>query len=274
MSQNVTYKTAETTPSGGPSPIIWADCPVITFEKDPGKGIHIMEDFLSGVIADDTRPSPYFTLVGTNPDIDGVSDEVGGVVEIEGSGAGDDEAYLVSNILYELKKNNRKKMWFEAKIKVEDADDDSCIICGLGEKSLLAADAMADDDTGSTTLNDYDFIGFHAGCDGTNMDDIDCVYHEDGDGGTVTRVDEAVGLTAGTTTYDDTYIQLGMYFDGLKTVTFYVDGVAVDTTLDIDDFATNTEDELDPLGIIVGIKNLAGTASFMAIDWIRFACER
>jgi len=267
----VIYKTADTVPTGGPSPIIWANCPVISFMKDPGKGTHILEDFLGSYTADDVAASSIFKLVGTNPDIDSVTDELGGVVEIEGSGAGDDEAYLVSTLLYELKMNNRKKMWFEAKIKFEDVDDDSCAICGLCEPSLMAADAMADDDGGSTTLADYDFIGFHAGCDGTNMDDIDAIYHEDGDGGTVTRVCEAVDNAD---LVDDTYIKLGMTFDGLKTVTFYVDGVALGTTLDIDDFATNTANELDPLGIIVGIKNLPGTASFMGIDWIRFACEK
>lgn len=269
MAGYIDYKTTDTVPAGGPSPIIWADCPVITIIRDPGVGLHLHEDFDGGVISNDVAQS-RFSLVGTNPDIDGVSDELS-VVEIEGSGAGDDEAYLVSNIIYELKMNSGKKMWFEAKIKFEDIDDDSCFICGLGESSLLAADAMTDDSSGSTTLADYDFVGFHAGCDGTNMDDIDCIYHEDGDGGTVTRVAEAVDNAD---LVDDTYIQLGMKFDGVKTVTFYVDGVAVTTTLDIDDFATGTANELDPLGIIVGIKNLQGTASFLAADWIRFACEK
>ena len=270
----VDYKAASSQPTNGPSPKIWADCPVLDIIRDPSKGIHLFEDFDGGVITDDVAQN-RFSLVGTNPDIDGVSDELNGVVEIEGSGAGDDEAYLVSNILYELKMENHKKMWFEARIKVEDADDDSAIIIGLGEALLLAANAIADDSTGVSTIADYDFIGFFTDNDGTNMDNIDAVYHEDGDGGALTNVQEdVVSIVAGATTYDDVYIRLGMRFDGIKTVTFYVDGVATGTTLDIDDFATNTANELDPLGIIVGIKNLPGTASFMAIDWIRFACEK
>ena len=57
----VTYKTANTVPAGGPSPIIWADCPVIAMQKDPGKGIHFMEDFLGAY----TNLTATGVLVGT-----------------------------------------------------------------------------------------------------------------------------------------------------------------------------------------------------------------
>jgi len=276
MAGYVDFKTAESVPSGGPSPVIWADCPVITFERDPGKGLHLFDDFLSGQIANDaTRVGQYFSLVGTNPDVNSVTDEVSGVLLVAGSGAGDDEAYLVSNILYELKKENHKKMWFEAKIKFTDADQDATFLCGLGEASLLAAEALVDEGASRSHINDYDYIGFHSDNDGTNMDNIDAVYHEDGDSGVVTKVDEeVVTITAGATTYDDKYIQFGMKYDGVDTVVFYIDGVATGTTLSVDDFATNTADELDPLGIIIGYKDLAGAVSGYSIDWARFACER
>jgi len=274
MAGYVEAKTANTVPAGGPSPIIWADCPVVTILRDPGVGIHIFEDFEGGFITDEVA-SYKFALVGTNPDIDGVSDEKNGVVEIEGSGSANEEAFFVSNVgLYELKKNNGKKMWFEARLKFEDTDDDSCFLCGLGAPSLLAADCMTDDSTGSTTIADYDYVGFYASCDGTNMSDIDAVYHETGDGGTPTVVQaDIVDFTAGATAKDDTYYRLGMKFDGRETVTFYLDGVAQTTKLDLDVF--DTDDQLtEYLGVVLGIKNLAGTASFLAVDWIRFACEK
>jgi len=278
MAGYVEAKTANTVPSGGPSPIIWADCPVVTILRDPGVGIHIFEDFVGNLttLAAAGQAGPYFQLVGTNPviKIHEDYDDLGGAVDIEGGGSGDDEVYLVSNIVYELKMNNNKKMWFEAKFKFEDADADQTFLCGLGEASLLAADALADEGANRNKLADYDFVGFHADNDGSNMDVIDAVYHEDDDGGAVTKVDEDV-VTINGTDYDDVYIRLGMKFDGKKTVTFYVDGVATGTTLDIDDFATNTANELDPLGVILGAKDLVGSAAkHICVDWIRFACEK
>jgi len=270
----VDYRTANSQPTNGPSPEIWADCPVIDIIRDPSKGLHLFEDFDGGVIADAASQN-RFSLVGSNPDMAGVSDELNGVVELEGSTGANEEAYLVSNILYQLQMESHKKFWLEARVKFEDADADCAFIFGLAEAELLAADCITDDSTGTSTIADYGFVGFFTDCDGTNMDNIDAVYSEDGDGGVLTNVDEdVVSIVAGATTYDDVYIRLGMRFDGIKTVTFYVDGVATGTTLDIDDFASGTANELDPTGILLGYKNLAGTQVFLAVDWIRFACEK
>jgi hypothetical protein len=171
-----------------------------------------------------------------------------------------------------IKKNSNKRLWFEASLKLDDADADVSMICGLGEASLLAADAIPDAITWPTAaLNDYDFIGFMAGTDGTNMGGFDSCYHQDGDGGSVTIV-KADCLANSGTDNDDTYIKLGFVFDGKSTVTFYVNGVANGTTLDVDDL---TGDKLDDaLGIIIGIKDDAGGADDLKLDWVRFACDK
>jgi len=271
MAGYVDYKTANTVPSGGPSPIIWADCPVVTFIRDPGKGVHLFEDFLRGTVANDTDLGAYFSLVGTNPDCAMVTDEANGVLNISGSGAQYDEAYIRSNLLCNeaIKKNSRKKVWFETKLKIEDHDADLSIIAGLGEDSLLAADAIEDSVT-PTALADYDFVGFVGFTGGTSLGDIDAVYHQDGDGGTPTAVAEAIDDED---LADDTYYRLGFKFDGKSAVTFYVNGVALGTTLDVDDL---TGDKLDDaLGIIVGVKDAAGSITDdVKVDWIRFACEK
>lgn len=272
MSGVARYKAAGVTTE--PSPNIWADCPVLKFITDPGAGVYLWEDFLGRFAANDTQIGPFY-LVGTNPDSAVVTDEAYGVVNISGSGAAHDEAYLTSNLLVNeaIKKDSRKRVWFETRLKLDDADADVSIIAGLGESSLLAAEAIADDPTShpTTSLADYDFIGFMAATDGTNMAGIDTVYHQDGDSGTVTVVEADVLENDGTDN-DDTYIRLGFTFDGRSTVTFYVNGVAQDTTLDVDDL---TGDKLDDaLGIIVGIKDDAGGADDLKVDWIRFAADR
>ena len=271
MAGYVESKVADTVPAGGPSPIIWADCPVVTIIRDPGAGIHIFEDFEGGCIADNVAQYK-FKLVGDSPEIEGVTDEVGGVVTIEGTTADNDEAYLVSNLLYELKKNNGKKMWLEARFKLLDSNAAQGVIFGLGEDSMLVADAIVDN---ATSLGDYDFVGFAAisGSDGGAMEDIDSVYHEAGDGGAPTVIEADVVAIDGTD-YDDVYVRLGMRFDGKETVTFYLDGVKQATTLDLDSF--DTGDQLtEELGVGLGIKyDGTVTGDGMQVDWIRFACEK
>ncbi|NOQ21587.1 MAG: hypothetical protein GQ565_02905 [Candidatus Aegiribacteria sp.] len=272
MSLAVRYNTAGT--AGQPSPNIWGDCPVEKSLIAPDELTYLYDTFLNNFTANEVILGNWL-VVGTNPDTAIVTDEADGVINISGSAAGDDEAYLCSNMLCNevIKKGSNKRLWFEASIKLDDADADVSIICGLGESALMAAEAIADDPTSYPTsaLADYDFIGFMAGTDGTNMGGFDSVYHQDGDSGTVTIV-KADCLANSSTDNDDTYIKLGFKFDGKQTVTFYVNGTANGTTLDIDDL---TGDKLDDaLGIIIGIKDDVGGADDLKIDWVRFACDK
>lgn len=266
----VSYRTADTLPAGGPSPIIWADCPVITILRDPGKGIHIMEDFEGGDVTDGTAHFK-FALIGDGADIEWVTDEKS-VVIIDGPSGANNAAYLISNILYELKKNNRKKFWLEARINLLDSNAAQGVIFGLGEDSLLHDDGIADN---GTAIADGDFIGFAAlaGSDSGAMEDFDSVYHEAGDGGAPTVVEADIVDIDGTD-YDDTYIKLGVKFDGEETVKFYLDGVEQATTFDLD--SLDTDDQLtEDLGVVLGIKHDGSvTGDGMQVDWIRFACEK
>ena len=270
----VEYKAAGT--AGQPSPAIWADFSALKVKASPGEFVEVWDDFYGSFAANATQIGMW-QMVGTNPDSAVVTDETAnGVINISGSGAGDDEAYLVSNLLVNeaIKRYSGKRVWFETSIKMEDVDADVSIIAGLGESALLAANAIADDPHTypTTALADYDFIGFMAGTDGTNMGGIDAVYHQDGDSGTVTVVKADVASVSGKELADDTYVKLGFSFDGKETVTFYVNGVAETTTLDLDDL---TGDKLDDaLGIIVGIKDDAGGTDDLKIDWIRFGAEK
>jgi len=275
MSLVVKYNSAGT--AGQPSPSIWGGCPVEKSLIAPDELTYLYDTFTMNFVANATQLGPWY-VIGTHPDTAIVADEADGVINISGSGAADDEAFICSGMLCNevLKKNSNKRLWFEASIKVLDGDADTSIICGLGEAELMAADAIANDPTSYPTsaLADFDFIGFMAGTDGTNMGGIDTVYHQDGDSGTVTVVQaDVVVNTAGTTTNNDVYKKLGFKFDGQSTVTFYVDGTACTTTLDLDDLTGDKID--DALGIIIGIKDDVGTAvDDMQIDWVRFACDK
>jgi len=279
----VNYKVAATVPVGGPSPIIWADCPVVTMQKDPGKGIHFMEDFLgryTNLTATGVIPGTPFELVDDGGDgymtVDTTAyDNEHGVITIEPDGATQfDEAYIASQVLYQLVMNSGRKMWFEARIKLEDITADMSYICGLGDATMLAGSSVIQESATPTTIESRDFVGFVAFTDGSKVHDIDAIYHEVGDT-SVTQVKDAAFAQA--SWVNDTYVKMGLKFDGKKSLTYYINGALVGT-LDVDDFATVTANELTPLGIIIGEMCGAaaseGTAKYVAIDWVRFACDR
>ena len=103
--------------------------------------------------------------------------------------------------------------------------------------------------------------------------DIDSVYHEAGDGGAPTVVEADIVDIDGTTV-DNTFWKLGLKFDGLETVSFYLDGVLQAATFDLDSF--DTDDRLtEVLGVVLGIKHTGSvTGDTLEVDWIRFACEK
>ena len=259
-----------------PSPEVWKDFPAQDAVTSPGDYVHIWEDFTSQFTANDVQNvgNGQWVVIGTNPDTAHVTDEANGVVNISGSGAGDDEAYLCSGMLCNevIKKDSGLRLWFETRLKMDDTSADVIFICGLGEDALMTADAVPNDGATRNNITDYDFIGFHTDNDATNQGDMETCYHQDGDGGALTAVQATVRAFGTSTTYDDTYMKLGLRFDGKSTVTFYLDGAALGTTLDVDDLTGNKLD--DALGIFIGIKDLAGGADDLKIDWIRYAHEK
>lgn len=259
-----------------PSPEIWKDFPMGAVAKNPGRYVHIWEDFLGQFTANDVQncAGGQFVVIGTHPDTAHVTDEANGVLNISGSGAGDDDAYLCSGLLQNelIKLNSGRRFWFETRLKMDDTSADVTFLCGLGEAALMITAATVVEGATRNNIADFDFIGFHTDNDASNQGAMETCYHQDGDGGAVTAVQATVRSFGATTTYDDTYMKLGMRFDGKKTVTFYLDGVALGTTLDIDDLTDNKLD--DALGIIIGIHDLVGSADDLKIDWIRYGHEK
>jgi len=245
------------------SPIIWKDCPMGAIAKDPSRYIHIYDDFIFGTAAD-VSLNGVWELLGTNADIDVVDDEYYGVIALNGSGADNDSSFLKSNAVYDLTMNNNKRFWFEARINSVDVSLDHAIVIGLMEPTGCTAEGIADN---GADIIDEDFIGFLAITNATTMGNIQAVYSNGGDAAHTDVVASAH------TPVDDTYVKLGMRFDGKKTVTFYVNGASVGT-LNVDDLTSNQLAQ--PLCIFVGMKDTeaSGFTAVMQVDWIRFACEK
>ncbi len=272
----IQYKAPNTAEAGGPSPVIWADCPVIAFLKDPGKGIHLFEDFIGNIV--DLAAAGQFGQLAVVETGDGVACTLDtaahtnehGVAKLVPTGSSQyDEAWFVSEVMYHLQMENRKKMWFETRIKLPAVADDMSLLAGLGDATVLAGSSVIQAATTPTTIVNRDFVGFVAFTDGTKIHDIDAIYSEVGDGA-VTQVKNAAFAQA--SWVNDTYVKLGLRFDGVKTLDYFINGVLVGS-LDVDDFATVTANELTPLGLIVGCVANDTSAPHLDVDWIRFACE-
>jgi len=247
------------------SPEIWKDCPMGSIMKDPSRYVHIWDDFTdthttlaaAGMWGD-------WLVKGTNSVVVALSDESNGVITVGGGASAHDDAYLHSNALYDLTMNNNKRFWFEVRVNLADADADIGLIAGLAQYTACAADLIVDECEAIVTLKD--FIGFMGFSASSLMGDMEAIYQQEADA-SHTDVDTSLG-----TMTNDTYVKLGMRFDGKKTVTFYYNGV-VGATLNIDDLSDNSF--TNKLAVVFGIKNTTGGATLLAqVDWVRFACEK
>lgn len=135
-----------------------------------------------------------------------------------------------------------KNLWFEAKVKVSDADDVDMLI-GL---------AITD----TTVLDASNRINFRL-AEGSAS--ILCQADS--------TADSAVSLASGVSAADDTYVVLGFHWDGKNKVDYYVNRSLVQTT-------TSGIPTAENLAISMHIQNGDAAADTMTIDYIYVCQER
>lgn len=134
-----------------------------------------------------------------------------------------------------------KRLWYETRIKVADADDVDLFV-GLGI-------------TDTTPLDTADRVGFQ-------IDDADAsILCKSEKNSTETSTD------SGQDAADATYVQLGIYWDGLSSVEFYVDRSKVAT------HTTNNPDDVN-LAITMHVQNGSAAANTLTVDYIYVTQER
>ena len=271
--QHATNLAADTT--AGPSPALWANCPVDDIRNDFGVGYLFEDDFLNqpNFSATDSDLYNYAVYGDTGVTFGGLATAVGGVAQIAGNDA-DNDALVIrtggsSGVLGKVTDTagSNKKLWWEARIRTASiADDGVAIFCGLSaEISLAATDTVQTDDTG--VLKTTDYIGFRSlSADG---DGLDSVY--------ITAGTEVVHKESAATLVADTWIKVGGYFDG-KGYYYYINGQQIVPTtaggaadkVGILPSATSFPDG-EEVGLMLATK--VGTAAEVKvdIDWWRFA---
>ncbi len=287
---NVTYGAADHVVARGPSPSIWADCPVNAFEKDPGKGSHMFDDFRNSIVLKETASGTDFTsgvgrIAGDIPwyiyaEQDKLSNVVvqaddEGVLALTLGDTADDVTTITSggNVIGQWripKVGETKKFWFETRIKFSTVTDtDLAAFIGFiqpgqaGDGTPLGAAPTAPNSSA-------DYVGFFiAEADGN---DLTIVYNEAG-AGTAQSSTGQITLTA------DTYVRVGMklVIDGnsLK-IRFYADGVDLgdDVAVDISSADANWpgNTNMDIMHTIT-FGALGATADNLKVDWVRVAQE-
>lgn len=200
--------------------------------------VFIDEDFVKGPAASATDDAATFDLVGTSAALTLEDDELFGVGKLVSNTT--NQAQLTQNG-EPIKLAAGRKVWFEARVKLADADGMS-FFCGL---------AITDADVHDTNLTDY--VGFFT-TDGTLK--VGCAKNSDNvpGSGTTGETDESTG----TTLADDTFVVLRFEVDGLTAVKFYVNGVLTNTI-------TSTICDDEQLTTIIAAK---GSAETVEIDYV------
>lgn len=187
---------------------LWANCPILAIMADPSLGTILFDDFfMFGVTGDLWTVVEDAGASGT----DAVQDAANGWYKHFCDGDDNDEAYLASEgESWKLAAN--KPLWFECQLKLTEANtDDANWVVGLIEGGG-AADTLADNGGGPPA--DYDGA---------------CFFKVDG---TMTIQFETSVATAQTTNaslatfVSGTTYRLGFYWDGVSSVTPYVNGTA------------------------------------------------
>ncbi len=259
----IQYKTPAAVVSSRPSPIIWADCPVITFLKDPAKGFHVFDDFFEAPGATTVAGFRWYSYVDSTGSFT-LSDNEKGVLNFITDYDDDDITTIISGNnttgCITPASNSGKKWWFETRFSIDNIDDDgTSIFLGLTEEGQAANSKPATDDTG--VINDIDHIGFRTAADDGNG--LDFVWNLAGQ--TAQETASVQTLVAGT------YYRVGMKFEpGDNKVHVYVDGVENAGAAFL---MSHASAPADSLAVCLSNKIMAGATGTLSVDWVRYASE-
>ena len=184
---------------------MWADYPLQN-TMDPSLYHILFDDFLEFTEAAIWTTTEDAGKTGT----DALMDVVGGVYTNFCDGDDNDESYCISTAETFLIATG-KKIWFEARLRVDEAaTDDANVMVGLSDSA--GADMILDNGGGPAAS--YDGVVF------TKVDGGTKWQFETSNAGTQETTAEVAAYA------DDTFVRLGFYYDGVTGITPYVDGTA------------------------------------------------
>ena len=259
----------------GPSPAIWADCPVLNYELNPEIGMHYFDDFLDGVTVAANQSAAGSAALGTTGNFVAFTGATGASVistlvtnyqgEVKLASTTINESMTLAypkgahtQGIFELKPG--KRFWFEARVSFVNTDNSKFgAFIGFAEQALVADDTIHANTT-PWALEDKYYVGFERlNADGDMLDTM----FNNSDAGHITVGTDAVTIVAGAMK------KIGMYCDGTN-VYFYADGVrlADSTTLATTSFPVSQE-----MAFYFSMVMGHGDDASINIDWVKFAQE-
>lgn len=239
---------AQTASGKGPSPALWSDCPYLALQYGAKEGFVYFNDFMGPI--DPTDDTGWAITNTTTGKIAAGTTEQGGTIVFDSNGntTSDDgiEAQLTNCL---VKPAAGRKIWFEARVKMNDATD--LYFIGLaGVDTTLMAAGVVDDVV--------DKCGFYHEAASTD-NYISAISSRL----TSEEKDTDIGANA-----DGTYVKLGFKIDGLSRVDFYRNGIVVASCTDANDIPN----AVMCLSAVSKIE-VAGADAEMTVDWVRIAQE-
>jgi hypothetical protein len=189
----------------------------------------------------DTYVAGDWTITEVGTGSRALTDEDGGVLLIT-NGSNDDDSNFFNKVGESYKFVAGKKLFFKSKFKVSDAVQ-SDFVTGLQI-------------TDTTPLDVTDGVFFRKDDGDANVDFV------------VEKDNTATTATAITTVSNNTYIELGFYYNGVDKIAYFVNGEKLGTSV-----VTNLPDD-EELTISFGIQNGEAVAKTMSIDYILVVKER
>ncbi len=260
--------TAAAVPSGTinvASGAIWQDCPYDAIARKSVPGHVFFHDFLGSLELAAAQALTIFAGDGLSGLTDGTGgsiiqtsevDEPYGVVRLETTTIDEDIMICQGNgVGGNWIISSTTKLWWECRLKIDNITADKMnIYCGFSEEALVANAALM---AVGGALTDKDHIGWIKPEAAATWN---ATYNTESGGG-VTVAGSALG-----TSVADTYLTIGFKSDG-TTMTWYIDGVAVDTVLVA---AANVPDGQE-LTWYAQLMSGHGDLAILSIDWIKIA---
>lgn len=253
-----------TTFNMAPASGFWADCPMVNWPGGHTTAVEFFDHFLDFSLGAATSRWTAGTNTGGTVDLGDAAESntpgIGGFISLSVAGANQYDFATIkatataTGAPFKITENSGKKLWWEANITVGTVTD-CYFMLGLMDP---AADDITVDATGAEAVQD----GFYFRTLLATETQLDTATNQN-------TTETEIGGNVGTIAANGNYT-LGMKFDGVTTLTFYLDGTALGDTVTIGDSGNIPND----VGLTTVIHAKDGTAGGTAddllhVDWVK-----
>jgi hypothetical protein len=265
----------------GPSPFIWADCPVVQMNNDPNVGFHLYDNFvdlgLTPTLTTQIAYGKYKAYAVSGGTIAGVSsigstERMAGGISLSpgstaGNGAGISQAYPAAYLSGSTSTSG--KLWFEASVAVSSiAANSHNFLLGIGETDQWTlGSGVPLTGTGDGITNSASFVGFLKTTAGAGV--VNTAYSD--------RATSLTSVLAAATTFSaaNTNVKLGMVYDPNLTtncISFYVNGIDTGTYISSTTLAATTNLKANAVGLICSMcAGSSASTPTTGVRWWRLA---